>query len=65
MDLLKSEKDWQAEEDARIISQYQDILNDKKRLKVAIETAKKHAEALEKKATQTREAVAKLSDNAK
>ena len=34
--MIKSEQDWQAEEDANTLRRYQEIINDKKRLDRAL-----------------------------
>ena len=39
--VVESDKQWQAEEDARIIAQYLELINDKERVKRASEVAKK------------------------
>lgn len=41
---------WQAEDDARIMAQYQEILDDKQRLRRAVKQAKKEEENLQKRA---------------
>ena len=44
------EKQWQAEEDARTLARYQEIMNDNKRKSAAIKQAKQQASDLEKRA---------------
>lgn len=44
------EKNWQAQEDARTLARYQEIMNDNKRKSAAIKQAKSEAADLEKKA---------------
>ena len=44
------EKQWQAEEDARTLARYQEIMNDNKRTSAAIKQAKQQASDLEKRA---------------
>lgn len=44
------EKKWQAEEDARVLARYQEIMNDSKRKSAAIKQAKSEAADLEKRA---------------
>lgn len=44
------DKVWQAEEDARTMARYQEIMNDSKRKSAAIKQAKIEASALEKRA---------------
>ena len=48
--MKQRELQWLAEEDARIIDQYQDILNDKARMGRAVKVAKKQANDLQKRA---------------
>lgn len=43
-------KKWQAEEDARTLARYQEIMNDSKRKSAALSQAKKEAENLQKRA---------------
>ena len=50
MKINKSEQEWQAESDAHVMAQYQEILNDKNRMSRAIKVAKKQAEDLTKRA---------------
>lgn len=45
------EQKWQAEEDARTMASYQEIMNDSNRMKRAIAVAKQTAESLSKRAT--------------
>lgn len=54
------ELEWQAEEDARTMARYQEILNDKKRTQRAVKVAKKQADDLQKRAN-TMKKVAKTS----
>lgn len=44
------EKQWQAEEDARTLSRYQEIMNDSRRKNAAMKQAKLEATRLEKQA---------------
>ena len=53
-----SESDWQAEEDARVLAEYQGILDDKKRMKKAVAVAKKRAAEMQKLA----DAMSKVSN---
>ena len=48
--ISKMEKQWQAEEDARTMARYQEIMNDRKRRTQAIAQAKSQAADLEKRA---------------
>lgn len=47
----KSEQQWQAESDAHVMAQYQEILGDKARMNRAIKVAEKQAKDLSKRAT--------------
>ena len=47
--ITKEELDWQAQDDARILSQYQEILLDKARLNRATKAASKEVENLNKR----------------
>ena len=51
MAIKMSEKDWQAENDAHVMAQYQEILGDKARMSRAIKVAKKQAADLSKRAS--------------
>lgn len=44
------ERQWQAEDDARIMAQYQEIVNDKARMTRATKEANRQARDLQKKA---------------
>ena len=46
----KEELQWRAEDDARIMAQYQEIMRDKARQKRAIKVAEKQAKDLQKRA---------------
>lgn len=46
----KDEEQWQAESDARMLANYQELLDDKPRLKRALKQAKKEEENLNKRA---------------
>ena len=48
--MSKQEAQWRAEDDARTMAQYQEILGDKKRMARAIKVAQKQAEDLTKRA---------------
>ena len=48
--MIKSEQDWQAEEDANTLRRYQEIINDKKRLDRALKAADKMVDDLEQRA---------------
>lgn len=52
----KRELQWQAEDDARTMAQYQEILQDKARMGRAIKEANKQAQELNKRATAMRNA---------
>lgn len=45
----KRELEWRAEDDARIMAQYQELMNDKKRVQRAIKVAEKQANELQKR----------------
>ena len=47
--MKKQEEQWQAESDARMLAQYQELMDDKPRLKRAMAQAKKEAENLKKR----------------
>lgn len=46
----KQEQQWQAEEDARAMARYQEILSDKSRMNRAVKIAKKQATDLNRRA---------------
>lgn len=46
----KKELEWQAEDDARTMANYQEIIGDKQRMSRAIKVAKKQAADLNKRA---------------
>lgn len=46
----KQEQQWQAEDDARAMAQYQEILGDKARMNRAIKVAERQAKDLAKRA---------------
>lgn len=48
--LNSMERKWQAEDDARILSRYQEIMSDSKRKNAAMKQAKLEAQRLEKQA---------------
>lgn len=52
----KLEKQWQAEEDARTMARYQEILSDKNRRSQAIAMAKQQAADMEKRAAAMKKA---------
>lgn len=51
--MTKEEKErelrWRAEDDARVMAQYQEIMNDKSRMNRAVKVAKKQADDLQKR----------------
>ena len=47
---VNEELKWQAESDARIMAQYEEIVNDKSRMQRAVKEAKKQAADLQKRA---------------
>ena len=58
----KMEAQWRAQEDARIMAEYQKIIGDKKRMGMAVREAKKTASDLTKRAD-AMQAVAKTRIN--
>lgn len=46
----KQEQQWQAQDDARVMAQYQEIINDRSRMSRAIKEANKQAADLSKRA---------------
>ena len=50
MKINKTEQEWQAESDAHVMAQYQEILNDKNRMSRAIKVAQRQAKDLSKRA---------------
>lgn len=54
--LKKMDQQWQAEDDARTMARYQEILADKARMNRAIKAAKKEADNLEKRASAMKQA---------
>lgn len=48
---VKTEKEWQAEEDAYTMARYEEIISDSSRRSAAIEAAKKQASDLNKRAS--------------
>lgn len=53
------EKRWQAEEDARVLARYQEIMNDSKRKKAAMSQVKIEAKELDKRASAMRKVLSK------
>lgn len=56
----KRELQWRAEDDARIMAQYQDIMKDKARMDRAVKVARKQAKDLQERAN-TMKKVAKTN----
>lgn len=54
MKINKTEQEWQAESDAHVMAQYQEILSDKNRMNRAIKVAQKQAQDLTKRASAMR-----------
>lgn len=54
------ELEWQAEDDARTMARYQEIINDKLRVTRAVKVARKQAQDLQKR-TNTMQKVAKTT----
>lgn len=48
--MRKRELEWRAEDDARIMAQYQDIMKDKARMDRAVKVARKQAKDLQERA---------------
>jgi hypothetical protein len=48
--ISKQEEQWQAESDAQMLARYQELLDDKPRLRRALKQAKKEEENLNKRA---------------
>ena len=48
--MSKREQQWRAEDDARVMAHYQEILSDKNRMNRAIKVAQKQAQDLTKRA---------------
>lgn len=53
------EKQWRAEEDARIIAQYLELMEDEERLKLASQVAEKRVAEIEKQLKAMKEVVKK------
>lgn len=53
------EKRWQAEEDARTLVRYQEIMNDSKRKKAAMSQARQEAKELDKRASAMKKVLSK------
>lgn len=58
--MRQRELEWRAEDDARIMAQYQDIMKDKSRMDRAVKVARKQAKDLQDRAD-TMKRVAKTS----
>lgn len=54
-----NEKRWQAEEDARTLVRYQEIMNDSKRKKAAMSQARQEAKELDKRASAMKKVLSK------
>ena len=63
--MKKQEEQWQAESDARMLAQYQELMDDKPRLKRAMAQAKKEAENLKKRFNAMNRASQQISSNGK
>lgn len=50
MSLSKERQQWQAEDDARVMAQYQEIMSDRSRMSRAVKVAKQQAADLTKRA---------------
>ena len=62
---LKEKQQWQAEDDARVMATYQQIMQDPARKNRAIKEANKQAANLEKRASEMRNAAGKSSKSKK
>ena len=60
--MSKEEEDWKAESDARTIAEYNDIINDKPRLKRALEKAKEQVKDLSQRAKALGQSITGLSN---
>lgn len=54
--ISKMEKQWRAEEDARTLARYQEIMNDSKRKTAAMSQARQEAANLQKRADAMKQA---------
>lgn len=59
----KQEQQWQAQDDARVMAQYQEIMGDKTRMNRAIKEAEKQARDLSKRANAMQSAAKMRSNN--
>lgn len=59
------ELQWRAEDDARIMAQYQEIMNDKSRVSRAVKVAEKQANDLQKRADNMKKVANKKSTTKK
>ena len=59
----KQEQQWQAQDDARVMAQYQEIMGDKTRMNRAIKEAEKQAKDLSKRANAMQSAAKMRSTN--
>lgn len=62
---INEELKWQAENDARVMAQYEEIVNDKSRMQRAVKEAKKQAADLQKRANAMNSAANKKSTTKK
>jgi len=56
---MKSDKEWQAENDAMTLSSAADIMNSKKRRKAALAASEKHAKAVRRVTSRLKEVFGK------
>jgi hypothetical protein len=63
--LSKQYLQWQAEGDARVMAQYQEIMQDKQRMNRAVKEANKQAQDLTKRANAMRSAAGMKSSSSK
>ena len=63
--LSKQDLQWQAEGDARVMAQYQEIMQDKQRMNRAVKEANKQAQDLTKRANAMRSAAGMRSSSSR
>lgn len=60
---IKQEREWRAMDDARIMAQYQEIMQDKARMNRAVKQANKEANELQKRASVMKRVANKKGNN--
>lgn len=63
--MSEDELRWRAEEDARTLERYQEIMNDKPRLEIAIKQAQKTIDNLQQRATAMSKSLTGIKNNKK